>query len=251
MMSKDDYQHFVCIAAGDNPMELMEEYSKLTEVEPYVVYKYEDAENIKKLYISSYKKQLENCDNEFEREYIENTIQDLEEMSSDDFYYKITDGLILDEDTGDALSNKNKKGKFSYFQLGKMFSMPFLTKDGREVFQAKKGKIDWDKINLNGGNIYERAWEMVMEGSSPKDDYEQQIYDNMHDKEAYFMKFENKENYVISNTAFWGYAFVSDMTGWQDASDTEDQFIWMRNFYDMFIKNLPDDTLLTIYECTK
>ena len=65
------------------------------------------------------------------------------------------------------------------------------------------------------------------------------------------MKFENKENYVISNTAFWGYAFLSDMTGWQDASDTEDQFVWMNNFYNLFIKNLPEDTLLTIYECVK
>lgn len=251
MMSKDDYQHFVCIVAGDNPRAIMEEYDKFKKVEPYVVYRYEDAENLKHLYIENYKKQLADCQNEFEKEYIEDTILDLEEMSSDDFYYEITDGLILDEDTGDALSDKNKDGKFSHFQLGKLFSMPFLTNDGREVFQAKKCDIAWDKIHLNGGDIYARAWEMVIDGSKPKDDYEQQIYDNMHDKEAYFLKFENKENYVISNTAFWGYAFVSDMTGWQDASDTEDQFVWMRNFYDMFIKNLPDDTILTIYECTK
>jgi hypothetical protein len=73
----------------------------------------------------------------------------------------------------------------------------------------------------------------------------------MKDKETYFKKFETKENYVISNTAFWGYAFLSEKTGWVDASDTNDQFVWMSEYYNMFIKNLPDDTLLTIYECKK
>lgn len=129
--------------------------------------------------------------------------------------------------------------------------MPFLTKDGIECFQARKSDVDWPKIHLNGGHIYERAWEMVMEGSKPEDDYEKQIYENMKDKTAYFEKFENKENYVISSTAFWGYAFLSEITGWQEASSMDDQFTWMRNFYDVFIKNLPDDTLLTIYECVR
>ena len=89
-----------------------------------------------------------------------------------------------------------------------------------------------------------------MNNSKPQNEYEQQIFDNMQDKKSYFKKFETKENYVASNTAFWGYAFVSDMTGWLDA-DGKDQFTWMKTFYDMFIKNLPDDTLLTIYECRK
>jgi hypothetical protein len=73
----------------------------------------------------------------------------------------------------------------------------------------------------------------------------------MKDKETYFKKFETKENYVVSNTAFWGYAFLSEKTGWVDASNTHDQFVWMAEYYNMFIKNLPDDTLLTIYECKK
>jgi hypothetical protein len=67
----------------------------------------------------------------------------------------------------------------------------------------------------------------------------------------YFKKFENKENYVASNTAFWGYAFLSEATGWMDGSDVEDQFEWMKNFYDVFIKNLPENTTITVYECKK
>ena len=119
------------------------------------------------------------------------------------------------------------------------------------MFQAKKGEIDWEHTHLSGGEIYEKAWEMVMEGQLPTNDYEQTIYDNMKDKRYYFEKFGNKHNYVISNTAFWGYAFLSEETGWMDASNVEDQFAWMSSFYDVFISKLDDDTLLTIYECKK
>ena len=183
-------------------------------------------------------------------ELIEDTISDLKEMSHIEFYEDLTKDLTLDKE-GNAYSTENYDGKFSWCEIGKIYSIPFLTKDGREVFKAKKSEIYWDKIHLSGGEIYGRAWEMVMEESAPTTEYEEQIYENMKDKKAYFNKFETKENYVISNTAFWGYAFLSEEKGWMDASEVESQFVWMRNFYDLFIKNLPEDTVLTIYECRK
>jgi hypothetical protein len=251
MMNSDDYRHFVCIVAGDNPSELMEPYDKNKKVEPYIVYRYSDAEEIRQRYIESYRLMLTQDNCEFEKEYINEMILDLSEMTADDFYYDITEGMQIDPENGNAISDVNKDGKWSYFNIGKLFSVPFLTKDGREVFQARKGEIDWDKIHLSNSYIYERAWDMVMNDSKPENDYEQQIYDNMHDKVAYFQKFENKDNYVISNTAFWGYAFVSEKTGWQEATEIDDQFVWMANFYNVFIQNLSDDTLLTIYECVR
>lgn len=250
-MKNDDYKHFVCIVAGENPSELMEPYDRNKKVEPYVVYKYADANKIRKEYIKSYEYMLESKTGEYDENYIKDTILDLSEMDSDDFYYDITEGLIIDPETGNAMSDVNKNGKWSYYNIGKLFCMPFLTKDGREVFQALKGDIDWNKIHLSNGHIYERAWDMVMNGSEPKDDNERNIFENMKDKSAYFMKFENKENYVISNTAFWGYAFLSEKTGWMEASEYEDQFVWMSTFYNMFIQHLTDDTLLTIYECVR
>jgi hypothetical protein len=39
--------------------------------------------------------------------------------------------------------------------------------------------------------------------------------------------------------------------GWVELDDGMDQFVWVRNFYESFIDPLPDDTLLTIYECQK
>lgn len=252
-MNNDDYQHFVCIVAGEEPSLLMREYDKNRLGKPKLVYKFKDAKKIKNSFIKVYENALKEELSPEQREYIKLTIQDLAEMDDEEFYEDIVSegDFEIDEETGDAYSRRNENGKWSFYNLGKLFSMPFLTKDGREVFQARKKDIDWPHIHLNGGEIYERAWEMVMDASDPRNDYEQTIYENMKDKRSYFEKFETKQNYVTSNTAFWGYAFLSEKTGWIDASNEPNQFAWMSNFYDMFIKNLPDDTLLTIYECKK
>ena len=251
MMTNDDYQHFVCIVAGDNPDELMKPYDRREEEEPYVRYHYKDAAKIKEKYVELYEGILNSDEKTIDKEELEDIVNDLKDMSVEEFYEELTEGLTIDDETGDAISTENRQGMFSYYELGKWLSVPFLLKGGREVFQAKKSDINWDKIHLGGGDIYRKAWEMVMEGVEPSTDYEKTIYDNMKDKETYFKKFETKENYVVSNTAFWGYAFLSEKTGWVDASDTNDQFVWMAEYYNMFIKNLPDDTLLTIYECKK
>lgn len=254
MMTNDDYQHFVCIVAGDNPDDLMKDYDLNKSVEPTIFYKYKDLETVKQTFIKEYQRRLDICTNEFEKMYILDSIDDLKSMSVDDFAFSLTEddnSYFINDETGDIMCDENPDGRWSYYQLGKAFSIPFLTIDGQEVFQAKKKDIDWSKIHLSGKEVYERVWEMVMEGSAPNDEHEMVLFDNMKDKQAYFNKFETKENYVISNTAFWGYAFLSDKNGWMDAEDVEDQFNWMSNFYDVFIKTLPDDTLLTIYECKK
>lgn len=251
MMTNDDYQHFVCIVAGENPDSLMSEYDKNKVVIPYMVYEYDKIPQLKKKFIDMYTMALNEGLNDAQQEYVKSMLQDLAEMDNDEFFYELVenDELTIGDD-GNAYSSKNKDGKWSFYSIGKIFSIPFYLKDGREVFQAKKSEIDWEHMHLHGGEIYEKAWEMIMEAKEPQNDYEATIYENMKDKQSYFEKFETKENYVASNTAFWGYAFLSDKTGWVDAEE-EEQFEWMKNYYDMFIKPLSDDTLLTIYECKK
>jgi hypothetical protein len=252
MMTDDDYQHFVCIVAGDNPDDLIRKYSKLLKEGEYVVYHYKDAHVIKQKYIQAYEDVLEKYPNYELKTEIQATIDDLRTISDDEFYASLTAEYKKDEKTNDALSTENRNGKYTFCNIGKVLSVPFLTKDGREVFKIKKNEVDWDNMHLNGGYVYSRVWEMVMENSEPKDNHEQVLYDNMKDKIPYFNKFETKENYITSNTAFWAYAFLSEETGWVDAiSENTNQFEWMSNYYDKFIKNLPDDKLLTIYECHK
>ena len=106
-------------------------------------------------------------------------------------------------------------------------------------------------MHLSNQQTYKGAWEVVVEGRKPKDEQEQLIYDNMKNREAYFMKYGDKKTYIISNTAFWGYAFLSEKEGWKELEPNINQFVWVSQFYNRFIEPLPDNTLLTIYECTK
>ena len=90
-----------------------------------------------------------------------------------------------------------------------------------------------------------------MEDSEPSNEQEETILRNMKRRENYLKGFGDKKTYVASNTAFWGFAFLSEDTGWMEMDETVEQFVWMTEYYNMFINPLPDDTLLTIYECKR
>ena len=251
-MAIDQYNHFVAIVAGENPEVLMSPYDKNLKTEPRVVYKYSDAAKLREEYIEVYTSVVTSKtikEGPF-KEDAKDKLAIIKSQTPEEFYLDLTDDYDHDDVTGDATTTENLDGKWSSYRLGKLFSVPFVLKDGRESFQAKKGDINWELMHLHGGEIYARAWEMVMDGSKPENDYENQIYENMKARTTYFQKFETKENYVLSNTAFWGYAFVSK-NGWLQLEDNMDQFVWVKRFYDAFIDPLPDDTLLTIYECQR
>lgn len=252
MYDEKDYNHFVAIVAGENPEELMKPYDSTVEVEPYVVFKHSDAETMKTRCLAMYEKLLNNPDlSDDERTEIREEYITTMDESADELFYSMSEGCDYDEETGDAISRKNPNGKWKHHKIGNFFSVPFLLKTGEETYVARKNEIDWPKMHLSGQEIYRRAWEMVMEGSEPENETEQFVYENMKNRTAYFMKFETKENYVVTSTAFWGYAFLSKDTGWQELEVNVNQFDWVSKYYERFIKPLPEDTLLTIYECVK
>lgn len=251
-MNSEDYNHFVVIVAGDDPDIQMMNYDSQKEVEPYVVYKYCDAPKIKDSYLRMYDGLINNPDlSEDEKKELQEEYNEIKDESPVEVFYEVTEGYDYDNATGDAISTKNPNGRWRSYNLGKFFSVPFLTNDGKEIYQAKKGDVKWESMHLNGREIYQRAWEMVIDGSTPQNDTEKLIYENMKNRTTYFLKFGTKENYVASSTAFWGYAFLSKKTGWVQLEDNENQFEWVTSYYDRFIKPLSKNTLLTIYECTR
>lgn len=245
----DNYNFFETIVAGENPQELMKPYDKKIKVDEYIVYKFEDAKKLKEKTISVYNNILLTDIPEVTKEYYKDEINDLKEMSDEDAFFYLTYDYTYDENNN-AVSRDNPNGKYSFYQTGKLFSVPFITNDCREIYQARKGEIDWNKMHLNGTEIYEIAWDMVMNNRKPRTDYEKQIYENMKNRTAYFQSFGNKENYIIHSTAFWAYAFV-DENGWYELESDINQFDWVSNFYEKFIEPLDDNILLTIYECKK
>lgn len=253
-MAYDEYNHFITIVAGENPEKLMAEYDKKKVMKPFVLYEKKDAEKLRQKYIGYYKAmiswQKSKEGNEDELKENEKLLSILEDQTPERFFDVLTAPYKKDEE-GNALSTENPNGKWTSYKMGQFMSVPFMTTYGEERFQERKNKIDWPLVHLNNQDVYIRAWEMVMEGSEPKDEDEATIYENMKNRTYYFSKFGTKENYVASSTAFWGYAFLSEKTGWLELEDYMDQFVWMTNFYDQFIKPLPGNTLITIYECTK
>jgi hypothetical protein len=251
-MTKDDYRRFVCVVVGDNPDELMKEYDSKKNVDKYLVYRYEDAEKIRKQYIDMYERVVasENI-SQNDREDIKDMLDNIKNVSSDDFYLDLTLEYDLDEDTGDAYSTKNPNGRWSEYGRGGSFSLPLVLKDGTTTFSAKKGDVDWSKVHRHGVETYTAVWETVVEGRKPANEFEEKLYNNMKNANGYFQKFGTKENYVASCTAFWGYAFLSKDKGWLELEPNVNQFVWMNGFYDNFIAPLPDDATITIFECLK
>lgn len=251
----EENRHFNVLVAGENPEELMHLYDSTVKVEPYVAYEYSKAEDYKNNYISTLRgvlKELEKLDpNDPQVEYIREEIIDMEATPASDYYIELIGDLPIDEKTGNALSTENPNGKFTTCRPAGFFALPFILKeDGREVYSARKGEIDWKKIHLANQRPYEVAWDTVMGNKVPADDDERVIYENMKNRVHYFQTFGNREHYIASSTAFWNFAFV-DNKGWHEIDGKEPQFDWVTKYYDRFVKPLPNDTKLTLFECTR
>ena len=239
-------KNFTLIIAGDKPEEMVKKYDSTLTVEPYVVYKVSDAKKIHEDFIKEYEMALSKKDSEILR----NRLNYLKGIDDIEFYAYITDPYELD-DNGNAISTANPNGKYYTCKLGKELSMPLINKMGYEVFSELKGNIDWGRIHLGSNDTYGKVWDMVMNDVKPVNDIEKGIYENMKNRKAYFEFFGDKETYIISNTAFWGYAFLSNETGWVELESTMSQLEWVKQFYDKFIEPLSDDTRISVYECTR
>ena len=240
---------FKVLVIGENPKEMIEEYDSNKKVKPYIVFEADKAGKYKEQTIRSYEAILASAKEETPyTDYIRASIEDWKNMSDDEFYVELTEGYELDAETGNAISDKNPKGMYDSLTMTNVFIEPFILKDGTEAFSARKKDIDWSKMHLSNPEAYEVAWDTVMEGKKPKTEDERTIYNNMKERVHYFTLFGDRENYIKSNTAFWAYAIVNK-DGWSELEGI--QFKWVTEFFDRFIKPLPDSTLLTLFECIR
>lgn len=246
------------LVIGENHEEIIHMFSKDKAVEPYVKYKREDAGIMKKRHlafieavINSGKLELTND----QRDRYKEIYLSIKEMSDSDYYLHITEGCVYDKDTGDALSTENPN---AYYQYEKCYERrfketgeeaplitPFILKDGTRSYSARKGDIDWSKNHMYGTDIYEVAWDIIVDGRSPETPQEEKIKEVM--PLNYFQHFKTKEEYVRHCCAFWAYG-VATSSGYAELDYTIQDKVWVAEFYDRFIKGLSDDTLLTLYE---
>lgn len=250
MMAQTNSRFFSVMVVGDNHKELMDKYSLDLEVDSYVRYEYLKADK----YQSNSIKALDNLLSHGDeiglepqvKESLERRIKILKGMTPFEYYRELTEGMYYDEN-GNALSTENPNGHWKTARIGKNFSLPLKLKDGTESYSARACDIDWDAMN-EPTELYEAAWEMVVDGREPTNEQEERVYESMKDKLTYFSNFKSKEDYVTYSTSYWNYAFVNK-DGWVDMVN-EDERKWINNFYDRFIATIDPNDLVTIYECS-
>lgn len=242
--------HFTLIVIGENPDEIVSKYDKNNETEPHVLYYKDNAKRYRENALNIYKFMLtdENL-SDSKKHYLEEIVESISDMTDEEYFEFLAIDRTYDED-GNIITTENPDGKYDVCHIGKNLSLPLINKAGEEVFSELKGNIDWDKVHLTDPKAYEVAWDTVIEGKKPENDDEKTIYNNMKNRTQYFMTYGDRETYIKANTAFWGYAVV-DQDGWKELEDGIDQFEWVINFFDRFIKNLPDDTRISVYECAR
>lgn len=253
-MAQTNSKFFSAMVIGENHADIMQQYNKHLEIEPYVKFKYLDADKYQKREITALEKMQQVFQNRkidpHVSEWIKSKLVHIKEISPFEYYREITEGMFYDEN-GNALSEENPKGKYDTCRIGKHFSMPLKLKNGAESYSALNKDIDWGAMHLCNANAYETAWELCVEHREPNNSQEQTIKDKMGDKLSYFANFKTKEEYVNYNTAYWNYAFITN-DAWKDMdSETNGNSAkWINNFFDSFVENLKDDDLVTIYECS-
>lgn len=247
----EHYNHFVTIVAGENPEELIKQYSK-DNAKTVTIYR-ADAGLLKSRHIEIAKAYMETASNELEQLQLEDIIETLEEQTVSEFWedYKEEQNILAEDDEGNILVVDDSDVKCTSYNIGKNLSTPFILNDGRIAFQAHDEEINWERNHLYDKSYYERVWELVMDNAEPANENETKIKRTMGNQTEYFRFFGDKETYAIHSSAFWGYAFLSEETGWVELTPEKGQIEWVMGYYDTFIKPLPKNTLLTIYECRK
>ena len=239
------------MVVGDNHKELMGKYSIDLQVDSYVKYEYLKADK----YLNNAIKALDNILNNADKIGIEASVKEsltqrikiLKKMTPFEYYRELTQDMFYDEN-GNALTNENPQGHWKTARIGRNFAIPLRLKDGSESYSARMDDIDWMAM-IEPTDLYEAAWEMVIDGREPTNEQEERVYESMKDKTTYFSKFKDKEDYVNYSTSYWNYAFV-DENGWKDVDEEGDEKKWINNFFERFVKTRNPNDLITIYECT-
>lgn len=213
----------------------LEKYDLTKQVAPYVVYEYNKRNDIRKQAINIYSELIEKVEKEEHTKLVvqlmKMKLQEMEEMSDEEYFESATKGMIFDKTTGDALTTFNPNGK--YIKLIEATTDTALPLFGNKL-QCQVQDLPEKVINTDIIEKYAKHWDTIMKGAK-----------NI--KNEYISTYKDKNTYiqVMTEPLFYN-AFVSNETGWLEQAD-EDQVQWVLNFRERFIKPLPKNTMLKVY----
>lgn len=258
-MKKPSFGRLLVI--GENPDQLCALYAEETKVEPYVSFKFEDREVLRQGQLKKLERILNSEAVKSSEELFSlysNLYQDTLDMDGEEFYESITEGMTIDDKTGDAYTDENPNAKYKFAKcydsiLKKTgeegpFSNPFILIDGTRAYIARNSEIDWSKNHMYNTEIYKAAWEVCVDGRKPKNETEELIQKNMQNRQQYFSNFKNADEYVRHSCCFWTNCIITEDGVYHGLEEEVSDMVWVAGFYDRFIKPLPENALLTLYE---
>jgi hypothetical protein len=137
---------YTVIVAGDVDLN---EYDANKIVKPYIAYKYNDRHEIRQHAINIHKELINDNVNKPELSMLTDLlilkVQDIEEMTDEEYFESITKGMNFDRKTGDALISINPNGK--YIEL--IDNNFFACKEWKENIELLKSYNQ--PINFNTG----------------------------------------------------------------------------------------------------
>ena len=246
------------LVIGENHLEIAKKYSLDTQVEPYIRYRFDDAQE---LHIKNLKvledmiKKTQDVNSKLAERYKE-MYDEYREMDDFEYYQQLTYGCKYDEN-GDAWSTENPWAHYQYEKCyddriqkdqrnEAMFSNPLILKDGKKAYSALMKDIDWSKNHMYNTEIYQAAWDICVNGKEPETEEEKMIKQNFGKRTDYFANFKSADEYIKHNCSFWTYGVATENE--YISGDNTNAIEWTTKFYDRFIKNLAPNERLSIYE---
>lgn len=248
---KGTLDYFSVLVIGDEPDEQIAKFDSMTDVsKPYILYNYSDMNKLRSNKLKIYEELLKRFNNGREKESINKRIDELKELTDQEYYQQLGELNSFDE-YNNIVSTENPDGKWLTCEKGgRIFSKYMLDYNGNGLVSAKKEEFDWPLFHMNQQRVdlYSRTWDLCIDNANPETDKDSTILKNMSPYKSTLKTFKDKEDYVKISCSFWTYAIVVNGV-WCDMYG-KDNNTWICDFYDKFIKPLPNDKLITIYECT-
>ncbi len=227
------------------------------------------------------------CKSEGHVKYISEEFPKKLEMTDEEIYQDVIKHYEPEDigPNGEVYSTYNPDSKWDWYEVGGRWAGTIAVKDGVEIDEPNfswgwrdedKDKvisegymtdsayvkdIDFSKMHRTEEDYNDalRSWELIVEGAEPKnEDEKNQVKWNWYKPEYYTERYKNKETYAKCRSSFSMWAVVKDgewyekgnMGFWAMSDETHDEAVdWEMNFYDRFIKDLPEDTLITVVDC--
>ncbi len=238
-------------------------------------------------YLADPVKYAENVNNENHLKYLREDFPKKLEMNDEEIYQSAIKYYEPEDlgPNGEVYSTYNPDSKWDWYEVGGRWAGTIAVKDGVEIDEPNfswgwrdedKDKvisegymtdsayvkdIDFSKMHRTEEDYQSsiRYWELIVEGAEPKNEEEKErIKFSFYKPEFYLSRYKNKETYAKCRSSFSMWAVVKDgvwyekgeMGWWAMSSETNDEAVdWEMNFFDRFIKDLPEDTLVTVVDC--